>query len=182
MSVQYIFWNKYISKKKLLEKIPDLRIEHHNDHDWLIWNERSNLKINPPTLVDKETGEKSIDNDNIWELENHGFKNVKYIMDQIVSKFNLLFYTDNEQDSYWRDGDFYDMENGVVEAMLGHGNYKVIDMKLGTSEVPVRTMEEYLEDPWQKHNKPKEPIKPEELTISFDEHHTPPWGNNYLPF
>jgi hypothetical protein len=29
MSVQYIFWNKCISKKELLEKIPDLRIEHH---------------------------------------------------------------------------------------------------------------------------------------------------------
>jgi hypothetical protein len=182
MSVQYIFWNKSISKKELLEKIPDLRIEHHNGADWLIWNERSNLKINPPTLVDKETGEKSIDNNNIWELENHGYKNVKYIMDQIVSKFNLLFYTDNEQEIYWHEGDFYDMEEGVVEAMLRHGNYKVIDMKLGTSEIPIRSTEEYLEDPWKKHNKTKEPIKSTDLTISFDEHYNYQWEDNDLPF
>jgi hypothetical protein len=165
MSVQYIIWTKPINKKELLEKIPDLRIEHHNNHDWIIWNKQSNLKINPPTLRDKETGETRVDNDNIWELENHGFKNVNYIMDQLVSKFNVLFYTDNEEYEFWNVGETYDIKEGVKSAMLRHGNYNIIDMELGISEVPVRTMEEYLEGPYKNFHTPKETLD----NINFNE-------------
>ena len=154
MSVQYMFWNKQINKKELLEKIPDLKIEHHNNHDWIVWGKLSSLKINPLTFKNRETGEESVDNDNIWELENHGFKNVKYIMDQIVSKFNVVFYTDNEQEEYWHEGETYDMKKGIKSAMLRHGDYKIIDIDLGLSEVPVRTMEEYMEDPYKEWKPP----------------------------
>ena len=87
MSVQYMFYNRTISKKELIEKT-NLKIEHHNGHDWIVDSETSNLKINPQTIR-KENGEEYVDYDNISELENHGFKDVKYILDELVIKFNF---------------------------------------------------------------------------------------------
>ena len=71
-------------------------------------------------------------------------------MDQIVSKFNVVFYTDNEQEECWHKGETYDMKEGIKSAMLRHGDYKIIDIDLGLSEVPVRTMEEYTEDQYKE--------------------------------
>jgi len=133
MSIQYYFYNRSISKKDILEQT-DLKIEHHNGSDWIISSDESNLRIVEVNLMNKETGEHYVNKERVFELENHGFKDVKYILDTLVTKFNLLFYTDNEFEEYLHDRDF-DMKLGVREAMKEHGNYKIIDYKKGIVEI-----------------------------------------------
>jgi len=133
MSIQYFFYNKSISKKDILEQT-DLKIENHNGSDWIIASDESNLRIVESTMINKETGEQYIETERIRELENHGFKNVKYILDTLVTKFGLIFYTDNEFEAHLQDED-YIMKSGVKEAMKRHGNYKILGFDKGIVEI-----------------------------------------------
>jgi hypothetical protein len=143
MSVEYTFYNKPLSRKELLEET-DFIIENHNDSDWIIDKGISNIRI------------KSSDGDEIYELENHGWKNVNNIMDTIISKFNITFYTDNELHNYYQlqnhnrenkpfpypnmigiDGEF-DFKAAVIRDMMFFGNYDVIDVFEGIVIIPLR--------------------------------------------
>lgn len=143
MSVEYIFYNKPLSKTELLEQT-DFVIEEHNDSEWIIASPTSNLRI------------KSSDGDKIFELENHGFKNVDIIMDTIVEKFNITFYDDGEFENYCQldryiknnktfpypemlneNGEF-DFKKAVYRSMKEYGNYVVLDEVKGDVIVPKR--------------------------------------------
>ena len=143
MSVEYYFYNKPLSRKELLEQT-DFVIEEHNGSDWIIDKGISNIRI------------KSSKNDEIYELENHGWKDVNNIMDTIVSKFNIMFYTDNElsnsyQLQYYQskgeefpypdmigvDGEF-DFKAAVVRDMMHFGNYDVLNVSEGIVIIPSR--------------------------------------------
>ena len=78
MSVEYVFYNKPLSRKALLEQT-DFVIENHNESDWIIDKGVSNIRI------------KDGDGDEIYQLENHGWKNVNNIIDTIVSKCGITY-------------------------------------------------------------------------------------------
>ena len=143
MSVEYYFYNKPLSRKALLEET-DFVIETHNENDWIIDKDVANIRI------------KSSDGDEIYELENHGFKDVNNIMDTIVSKFGITFYTCNEMHNYYqlchhkREGkefpypDMLDAEGefnfigAVIRDMEQFGDYQVIDPITGIVIIPTR--------------------------------------------
>jgi hypothetical protein len=133
-----MFYNRAISKKELLEKT-NLTIEHHNGSDWIVENEKSNLRISTWVEIDNgnDTHEEIL---GIRELENHGFKDVQNILDELVSKFNLLFYTDNEFQEYLMSNES-DMRLLVREAMRRNGNYHIVDYDKGIVDIPNRTNE-----------------------------------------
>ena len=91
-----------------------------------------------------------VDNDNIHELENHGFKDVQNILDELVSKFNLIFYTDNEFQDYLNidyDDIDYDEEGFnelIKESMMRNGGYTILDFENGTVEIPNRNANETI--------------------------------------
>jgi len=143
MSVEYVFYNKPLSRKALLEQT-DFVIENHNDSDWIIDKGVSNIRI------------KDGDGDEIYQLENHGWKNVNNIIDTIVSKFGITYYTDNELSNFYQlchhrregiefpypdmldaDGDF-DFEAACVRDMMYFGDYDVLDVSNGVVIIPTR--------------------------------------------
>jgi 3'-phosphoadenosine 5'-phosphosulfate sulfotransferase (PAPS reductase)/FAD synthetase len=136
MSIQYTFFNRTISKQEVLDNTP-FKIENHNGSDWIISNNESNLRIKESILQNKVTGETFTDYDNIHELENHGFKDVHVIMDELISKFNLLFYTDDEWHQYIMEGET-DIEPLVRNAMKRYGDYEIIDFDKGIVKIPKR--------------------------------------------
>ena len=143
MSVEYTFYNKPLSRKAFLEQT-DFVIEKHNDSDWIIDKYIANIRI------------KSSKGDEIYELENHGGKDINNIMDTIVSKFGITFYTDNELHNCYQlqyhkskgiefpyphmldaNGEF-DFKAAVVRDMMYFGNYDVIDVSKGIVIIPTR--------------------------------------------
>jgi hypothetical protein len=143
MSVEYYFYNKPLSRKALLEDT-DFTIETHNGSDWIIDKEVGNIRI------------KSDKDDEIYELENHGGKDINNIMDTIVSKYGITFYTDNEMSNYYQvqlhknrnkpfpypdmlnvDGSF-NFEAAVIRDMKYFGEYEVLDVSAGVVNIPNR--------------------------------------------
>jgi len=142
MSIEYILYNKPLSKKDIMEQT-NFKIEHHNDSDWIVANKNCNIRI------------KSGDDENIYELENHSFKDVNIILDTFISKFNITFYTDNELENYFQlqhnytpetfpypeylnsEGKF-DFKQAVVRDMMYFGGYDVLDVTKGIVIIPDR--------------------------------------------
>jgi len=143
MSVEYYFYNKPLSRKALLEDT-DFTIENHNGSDWIVDKEVGNIRI------------KSAKDDEIYELENHGGKDIDNIMDTIVSKYGITFYTDNEMHNYFQmrlhihknkpfpypdmlnlDGSF-NFEAAVIRDMEHFGGYETIDPITGIVKIPNR--------------------------------------------
>lgn len=127
-----MFYNRTISKQEILENTP-FKIEHHNGSDWIIAGEKSNLRI--VTTYTNENGK--VDVQSIRELENHGFKDVQVILDELITKFNLLFYTDNEWHQQIMEN-IEDMEPLVREAMRRNGGYEIEDFNKGIVKIPNR--------------------------------------------
>jgi hypothetical protein len=143
MSVEYTFYNKPLSRKALLEDT-EFTIENHNGSDWIIDKDVANIRI------------KSAKDDEIYELENHGGKDVNNIIDTIVEKYKITFYTDNEMHNYYQlqlhnrenkpfpypdmlnvDGSF-NFEAAVIRDMKYFGGYKVLDVSKGEVVIPQR--------------------------------------------
>jgi hypothetical protein len=148
MSIEYTFYNKSLSRTELLEQT-DLTIKTHQSRD-------NNSTID--VIYDNDGGWiriKSSDGDKIYELETgNKWDN---IMDIIVAKFNITFYTDNVgTDLYFRfqtmgyekfkslvpsmvtDDNEFNWDEGVIEDMKMFGGYEVIDEVKGIVKIPNR--------------------------------------------
>ena len=146
MSVEYFFYNKPLSRKALLEQT-DFTIETHNNSEWIINGPESYLRI------------KDSDADEIYVLEKYGFKDVLNIMDTIVDKFKIIFYTDNELEEYMQmiynfhkfdDQTYYTEEgkynfyNACKRAMYENGGYIFEDIENPIITIPQRNEQDYL--------------------------------------
>ena len=145
MSIEFRFYNKPLSRKELLEQT-DLRIETYPS---------SNGNGTYDCIKDKNGGGLVIvdaQGDDIYELATG--RDWYYIMDTIVSKFNILFYTDNLLDSYYHfqklghekfphrdmitEDNKFNWDLGVIEDMELFRGYEVIDLKNGIVKIPNR--------------------------------------------
>lgn len=148
MSIEYTLYNKPLSRTELLEQT-DLTIKIYPSRD-----NNSTIDI----IYDNDGGWvriKSSEGDNIYELET-GNK-WDYIMDTIVGKFNITFYTDNvgiqayfnfQMMGYEKfkslvpsmvtDDNEFNWELGVIEDMKHYGEYEVIDVIKGIVKLPNR--------------------------------------------
>lgn len=158
MSVEYIFWNKPLKVRDLYDDT-DFIIVTRNNHEWIIDSKEFDIE-HPVTNIrisSRSGSPEQIDMDDvIYELENHGFKNVNSIMDTIVSTFKITFYTDDELENYWQlnhyrqenkpypypdlldaNGEF-DFERAVIRSMDNWGDYDVINPKEGIVIIPKR--------------------------------------------
>lgn len=129
MSVEYILYNKPLSKKEILEKT-NFKIEIHYDSEWIV-DGKSSIRISRGK------------DDEIYEFENHAFKDVTNIMDTLVSLFNVTFYTDNELHESWylqdkHPNQVYDFKKACVDAMFEEFGYDVIDVSKGIVIIPKR--------------------------------------------
>ena len=159
MSVEYTFYNKPLSRTALLEDT-DFTIENHNGSDWIIDKDVANIRI------------KSANDDEIYELEDHGFKDIQNIMDTIVEKYKITFYTDNELHNYYQlqhhnrenkpfpypdmlnaDGTF-NFEAAVCRDMKDRGEYVVLDAVKGEVLIPQRNEQTTMEEPQEKEGYP----------------------------
>ena len=155
MSVEYYMYNKPLSKEDILKQT-DLTIKvYHNikgfnflgddnkPTEWIVDPQGNNIRIS------------SSDGDEIYELENHGYKNVNYIMDILISTFNITFYTCNERENFLQlthnytpetypypqylneEGEF-DFHKAVIRDMKWIGKYEVVDVIEGIVNIPIR--------------------------------------------
>jgi hypothetical protein len=147
MSIEYTFYNKPLSRKELLDttdlKIKKVRERHSQKYVEIIYDDNEG-----------EVAIKSAADDNIYELET-GYK-WNNIIDTIVSKFNIVFYTDNSIDQHFRfqtmgreeykaleptmvnDDNEFNWDQAVVDDMMMFGEYEVVDLEKGIVNVPNR--------------------------------------------
>jgi hypothetical protein len=150
MSIEYTLYNKPLSRTELLEQT-DLIIKTYPSRD-------NNNTID--VIYDNDGGWvriKSFEGDNIYELET-GNK-WDYIMDTIVGKFNITFYTDNVGiQEYFNfqmmgcdkfkslnpnmvtDDNEFNWQLGVIQDMKYYGKYEVIDVVKGIVKIPNRIL------------------------------------------
>jgi hypothetical protein len=155
MSVEYYLYNKPLNKEDILKQT-DLTIKvYHNIKGFNFLDDK-----NKPTewIVDPQGNNIRIsasDGDQIYELENHGFKNVNYIMDILISTFKVTFYTCNELHNFFQlmhnytpetypypqylneEGEF-DFDKAVIRDMKWIGKYEVVDVIEGIVNIPIR--------------------------------------------
>jgi hypothetical protein len=160
MSVEYIFWNKPITVRELYDETDFIIVTHkESETEWIVDSKETDM-LNPKTniRIKSRSGDPKELNfsDKIYELENHGFKNVDNIMDVLVSKLGVTFYTDNELENYYQlnhhkennkpfpypdmlneNGEF-DFESAVIRDMEAFGDYDVLDAKKGIVILPTR--------------------------------------------
>jgi hypothetical protein len=149
MSIEFTFYNKPLSRTELLEQT-DLTIKTYPPKD----NNSKPLDV----IYDNDGGwlrVKSFEGDDIYEVET-GNK-WHHIMDTIVGKFNITFYTDNcniqlygnfyimgpekfksYYPSFVTDDNEFNWDYGVISDMKHYGEYEVIDLEKGIVKIPNR--------------------------------------------
>lgn len=151
MSVDYSF-NKKISFDEIINKT-SLKIENHNDHNWLIDEFGNHILIKEKNCVDENCN--PVDPPTL-EICAYGRNNSTKVRDELIKHFNVKFITDNEEELLYHEPERCENIEQMFDKVMEQYGYLIN----GEIIVPEREISEY---------KPHEPLFPQTNNENSDD-------------